>query len=443
MGEIKLKILGVTPFVWSKGAVPSLYEVQEEFAKMGHEVHLVAPDINPFMLSSKKSFDKSTSKIFVHHFRFPHRFCSYFEKLQSTLKTNSKAYFLVGAVKVIILFFFFVLLGIIKTWKVAENVVPDVIYGHTYIGVLPAFLVSRIRKIPCVTRCYGVPIQGITDSKDALKVSTLNLLISPNILFLRIPTDMAIITNDGTGGYGVAKRIGVSPSKIRFWRNGINKQVARIHFDKRKIRKKIHISPDIKIITSINRLVDLKRVDRIITAMPSIVAKYPKVICLIIGEGPERDKLEKLSHELGMGAYVRFIGEVSHREVFEYLSISNIFVALSDLSNVSNSMLEAMICGKCIMALDMGWTSEVIKDGENGILVDKDELEYLPNVIVGLLNNPEFGLKLGKNVQTHAFANLWAWKERAEVEIKEVQKLVLGNRKSKDKKLIIKSTKGG
>lgn len=420
----KLKILGITPFIWSGGSVPSLYEVQEEFVKMGHEVHLVAPSVNPLMLSSKKSFDRTTSKIFVRRFRFPSSLCSYIERFQSTLKMNSKSYFFVGGIKATILFFFFTLLSIIKTWEITKKVRPDVIYGHTYLGVFPAFLASKICRVPCVTRCYGVFVPGITDSKDALRVSVFRFLINPGILFLRIPTDLVIITNDGTGGNEVAKKIGVHPNKIRFWRNGINKRAAQIHFDKRKIREKIGISADNKVIVSVSRLVGWKHVDRIINAIPYIVAKYPDVMCLIVGEGPEKDKLKRMSNELGVGKYVKFIGGVSHDEVFDYLGISDICVFLYDSANVSNSLLEAMICGKCVVTLNNGWTEEIIKNRENGIILDKTELKRLPDIIVELLDNPKSISKLGKNAQEYALANLQTWRERADMEIKEIQNLV-------------------
>ena len=423
-----MKILGITPFVWSKGGIPSLYEIQEEFAKLGHEVHLVAPDINPLMLSSKKSFDKKNSKIFVHRFKLPFSLCAYLERLQSTVKTGSKAYFLIGAIKVATLFFSFTLLSLAESLEIAKKVKPDVVYSHTYLSTMAAFLVSRILGVPHVMRIYGTAVLGITDSKNILRISPFRLLASPDALFLRIPADLVIITDDGTGGDKVAERVGVSPSKIRFWRNGINKHMAQIHFDNLEIRKKLHIPPDKKIILSISRLVDWKRVDRIIASLSKVVTQYPNVICLLIGEGPEREKLEKMRDELGLIDYVKFVGEVSHEKVWEYLSISDICIFLYDLSNVSNSLLEAMVCGKCVVALNTGWTGEIVKDGKNGILLDKTELPRLPDIIVGLLNNPKFITKLGRNAQTYALANLQTWRERAEMEIKEIKSLVLAKK---------------
>jgi len=196
-------------------------------------------------------------------------------------------------------------------------------------------------------------------------------------------------------------------------------------FDIGKFKESIGVSKDKKVILAVSRLVKWKRVDRIINAIPLVISKYNNVIFMIVGDGDDKAYLENLVEKLNIKDYVKFIGAVPHNEVKYYMNAADIFISTNDLSNVSNSLLEAMKCGKCVVTLNTGETSEIIKNNENGILLDVNYINNLPNVIIQLLNDEKLRNKLGRNARKYALENFLTWDQRIKMEIKFIEELCL------------------
>ena len=83
------------------------------------------------------------------------------------------------------------------------------------------------------------------------------------------------------------------------------------------------------------------------------------------GEGPMRDTLERLTNRLGLSNRVTFAG---HRTVEEIWSANQVLVMPSRCEGLSLAMVEAMLCGRPILATDVGGNSEIILDGVTGLL---------------------------------------------------------------------------
>ncbi|MEM4675392.1 MAG: glycosyltransferase family 4 protein [Nitrososphaerota archaeon] len=145
---------------------------------------------------------------------------------------------------------------------------------------------------------------------------------------------------------------------------------------------------------------------------------------VIIGEGPERSRLEQLAIKLGVENHVRFEGAVLHKEIPKYLAAADIFLSFYDWSNVGNPLLEAMMAGKCIVTLNNGDTGQFVKNMENGILLEYEDLPRLPEVIKRLLADEDLRKKLGANARRFAEENFWSWDERINAEIAEVERLI-------------------
>jgi len=137
-----------------------------------------------------------------------------------------------------------------------------------------------------------------------------------------------------------------------------------------------------------------------------------------------RDDLINLSKKLHIDDKIIFLGALNHSQVIQYLNASSIYVSLYDLSNISNSVLEAMVAGKCVVALDVGDTKNLIKNNENGILVNKDELNRLPFILKEILEDESLRDEIGKSAKLFAEKKLLSWEERGEVEVRLINKLL-------------------
>lgn len=298
----------------------------------------------------------------------------------------------------------------------------NILYGYEIYGIPAAKILSKLWKISVVSRFQGSILKSFWMKKKFWKIRAWQ-----HVLAFKIPTDLVIMTQDGTQGDEVLQYFGVDFRKVKFWLNGVDWKHFQQDFQKEKIKKELKISSKYVLI-SISRLVNWKRVDRSIRALSRIVKEVPDLTLLIIGDGPERKNLEKLSRGLKVDSYVCFLGAVSHQMIPKYLAIADVFLSFYDWSNLGNPLIEAMMAGKCIVTLNNGNTGTIIKDKINGVLLEESNEERLINNIsqnvTNLLKSPQLREKLGKNAKDFAKKNFWTWKERMNKEIREVEKLL-------------------
>jgi len=400
----KLKIFRISPwplllYKEKEGGFSSSFEyfLLKKFVEAGHEVHYIVPASN-------------TPKDFVYHGIHVHEFRHLFKNI-------SPPALWLGFVVRIVSFFLLVVLATMKTLQISRKTRPNLVYGCAPPGALAAYAVGKVHNIPNITRLYGTFLYGHLQSSLWLVKSF------EEFLAFKIQCQFLMITNDGTRGDVAAKILGVPPERLKFWMNGVPARVFKLEFNVAEFKKKLGIPLDRKIVISVCRLVKWKGVDRLIRAIPSIVSKYNNVLFLVVGDGPERKNLEVLSAKLLVTDYVRFTGTVSHDAIGLYIKLADIFVSLFDYSNVGSQLLEALTCGACIVTLNSGGTGEIIRDGVNGILLEYDELDRLPNTIVELLRNEEMMERLRRGAYNYAVKHILTWDERAEMEVKLVEDL--------------------
>jgi len=138
-------------------------------------------------------------------------------------------------------------------------------------------------------------------------------------------------------------------------------------------------------LVTVANLIPLKGIDILIRALHN----GPTVKLIVIGDGPERERLEKLSRELKLENYVTFTGFISQEKLAEHLQSSNIFVLPSLSEGVPRSILEAMACGMFVIATRVGGVPDVVTDGKNGLLVQPNDAKALSEAIRWALADPQ------------------------------------------------------
>ena len=301
----------------------------------------------------------------------------------------------------------------------------DIIYCHTAVCAPAAFLAGKIYRIPVIVRLYGTFLYPCLGSWKKM------FLNFQEVIGFKLPVTQLIIGNDGTKGDKVAIKLGIPRERIKFWRNGVDKHIYKKEFNTEKFRESLNINSENKVVLAVSRLVRWKRLDRLVKAIPNIVSQYSKAIFIIVGDGPERETLEKLAQELGVIDYIRFIGAVTHDKVVEFINAADIFVSVNDISNISNGLIEAMTCGKCIVALDTGDTSELIKQNKTGKLVKSENENMIPGelskTILDVLKNEDLCLQISYNARTYAQNYFQTWDDRIEMEIQLLEELIAKN----------------
>ena len=137
------------------------------------------------------------------------------------------------------------------------------------------------------------------------------------------------------------------------------------------------------------RLIKEKNVDILIKSIKSVSKEIPEVKAVIIGEGPEGERLKSLAGDLDLEDNIKFLGFLpNYDDVISYIKSSKVFVLPSTREGFGIVLLEAMACGLPVITVDhpMNAAKGLIIDGENGFKGDLSE-EFISRKTIKLLKN--------------------------------------------------------
>lgn len=126
--------------------------------------------------------------------------------------------------------------------------------------------------------------------------------------------------------------------------------------------------------------------DRVIAAIPYIVAQGHDVEYLVVGEGDDRARLEALARDVGVSERVRFLGAIGLQSLIEIYRMADLFVMPSTGEGFGIAFLEAMASGTPALGLDFGGARDALADGELGTGIREADL---PVTIARLLFEPK------------------------------------------------------
>jgi glycosyltransferase involved in cell wall biosynthesis len=145
----------------------------------------------------------------------------------------------------------------------------------------------------------------------------------------------------------------------------------------------------------VGNLISSKGQDLVLRAIHSLVDSFPQVQCRIIGEGPDRPRLEALANKFGIRRRTHFLGRQSRTAVADAMRRCSIFVLPSRNEGLGCVYLEAMSCAKPVIACRGQGIEEIIKDRKNGWLTSPDNLDELRQAISTLLQSPGQAGRIG------------------------------------------------
>lgn len=152
-----------------------------------------------------------------------------------------------------------------------------------------------------------------------------------------------------------------------------------------------------KIIVSVARLKKQKNQRLLINAFKLFVSNHPDYRLVIYGEGEERDELIALIKNLGLEESV-FLPGVSHN-IFEDIKSAEMFVLPSNFEGMPNTLIESMCLGLPCISTKVSGATDLIDDGNNGILVDIDSVGRMYDAMTLLADNPDLRESIGRRAK--------------------------------------------
>jgi phosphatidylinositol alpha-1,6-mannosyltransferase len=164
---------------------------------------------------------------------------------------------------------------------------------------------------------------------------------------------------------------------------------------------------DEKVILFVGRLVERKGLFDLLKAFSFVLRKFPDSRLEIVGDGPERDRLEAFAEEIGISGKVFFRGELRGDDLKEAYRRCSIFTCPSketkwDAEGFGTVFLEAAVFSKPSVATNSGGIPEAVVNGETGILVKPGDIGELANSLILLLQDQEKRRFLGSKGRERA-----------------------------------------
>ena len=152
--------------------------------------------------------------------------------------------------------------------------------------------------------------------------------------------------------------------------------------------QKIALGLEGRVIVIVGELLPNKNQKTAILAMKKVVERIRDACLLVAGNGPEKERLVQLAAEQGLSERVRFLGYTTQLQ--KYLQVCDLEVACSYREGLPLNVIEAMLCGKPVVASNNRGHRELVHDGQNGYLVDADDAEGFADRICRTIQNAAF-----------------------------------------------------
>jgi phosphatidylinositol alpha-1,6-mannosyltransferase len=246
----------------------------------------------------------------------------------------------------------------------------DLIFcGHLFMAPLAA-LIKRLKGAKLIVQTHGIEAwpRPSRAQRSALEAADLVLCVSRN-------TRAAVLSWAAIA----PERVLVLPDTVReaFTPGEGSTQRAALALEGKRV------------LLTVGRMDPRERYkghDRVIAAIPRLVAKGHDICYVVVGEGADRTRLEAVARDAGVRERVRLLGRVGLQTLVEIYRIADLFVMPSTGEGFGVAFLEAMASGTSALGLDVAGARDALADGQLGTLVAEDDL---PDAIARLLAAPK------------------------------------------------------
>lgn len=290
-------------------------------------------------------------------------------------------------------------------------------------NIVIAAIFKVISSSPVVIRALGLyPDQKELSTKILSKLMSFLTFISYKIKY-----DLCVCTQDGSGvEYYVNKLLNRKTKRVVLL-NGVAKNEG-VGGDVRNARTDKRI-----IFLFVASLTQTKGIPELIDTFNRVSERCSNYKLMIVGKGELFPRVSSFINERGLNDNIHLAGSVSLEEIRSYYESTDVYISLNKLGNLSNTVLEAMAAGKCIITLGKDIithtdeTTEKLISEYYVIRIDRNNIvNDLTSKLIDLMDNPEKINKYSERMKMFAKDFLWSWDERINYEMELLERIAKG-----------------
>jgi glycosyltransferase involved in cell wall biosynthesis len=244
-------------------------------------------------------------------------------------------------------------------------------------------LAGKMTKVPVILA--SIHSSGIIGQKESV-LGTLNKALTPI-------TDLFLAVSENQKRYLVEGE-GLPEDKITVIHNGIDLEAFKPRKDPQLIRRELGIDPKGKVVGQVAKLRPEKGHDLLLEAAGMVLKAQREVGFLLIGDGPERDRLKERCRSLGIADRVWFLGD--RKDLPDMINVLDIGTLSSPMEAFPNALLEYMALAKPVIAPRVGGVPEIITHGSEGYLFSPGNSQEMAHYLLKLLADPGLMQAMGE-----------------------------------------------
>jgi len=281
----------------------------------------------------------------------------------------------------------------------------DLVHAHWIPTGAVAGLAARRLGIPMVLTAHGSDGKYLRPGRLVRRLSRISVGSASHVIAVSEVLRKELLA------------FGVDPPGVTTIHNGVDPALFPAVYDETGGHK----------ILWVGRMTEEKGVEFLIRAMKKITTVYGDALLRLVGDGPEKEKLEELTAELGLAKSISFVGRKDQREMTRFYSACDLVVLPSLSEGLPMVLLEAMASGKPVVASRVGGIPELIIHGRNGYLVTPGSPDEIADGVIELLGRPEQKAGMG-SLSRELIETTHSW-ESIGLRVKSVYADVMGERR--------------
>jgi glycosyltransferase involved in cell wall biosynthesis len=268
--------------------------------------------------------------------------------------------------------------------RVLRAINPDVVHAHSHLFITTLVAIQTARSLdkPAVVTVHGIRVKrnpGIAALQE----------IYLQAVARRVFDWASLVTCLTRSDASEVARLSCSSSKIRLVQNAIDLEVF----------KPSQTNEDGKTVVWIGRYVAEKGLAHLVRAARIVVDREPAARFVLVGDGPLKHKVASMVQGLRLSDNVLLMKPVQRVAVPEILAQASVFALPSVSEGLPLALLEAMACGKAIVASDIPGNAEIIRNAENGLLFRAGSSSDLAEKVLVLLADARLRSRLGRRAR--------------------------------------------
>lgn len=259
--------------------------------------------------------------------------------------------------------------------RIIKQLKPDIVYAHSS----KAGALARIADLGLKNKVIYNPHGWAFNMQQSAKKKEMYKWVEKISVHF---CDKIVCISDAEKESALREKI-CKPSKLQVIYNGVD--LEEIKNTVPETRKELHIPEDAFVVGMVGRLSKQKAPDVFVKAASLIKKKIPNAYFLMVGDGELRDQVEEMIHNFDLDTSFLITGWVDNPAA--YMKVMNVGCLLSRWEGFGLVLPEYMACGIPIVATNVDAIPNIIEDGKNGLLVEKDDYYAVADKVNKLNSN--------------------------------------------------------